>query len=151
MAAKGPGYMYKINGIMDQHLYRTSLEDDLIQTIKFYQLDTEKVIFQHDNDPKNKAKSVQNWLKTQDFKILKWLIQPPDINTIENLWFNLKRRLNQYESPPKGVLELSERIEVEWGKIDKDSSMKLLESMPKRMKAVIKAKGTWILLILIFL
>ena len=129
---------------MDQNLYRTILEDDLIQTIKFYQLDTEKVIFQHDNDPKHKTKSVQNWLTTQDFQVLEWPAQSPDLNPIENLWSNLKRRLNQYESPPKGVLELWERIEVEWEKIDKDTCMKLVESMTKRMKAVIKAKGTWI-------
>ena len=60
MTSEGPGYMCKIDGIMDQHLYKTILEDDLIHTIKFYQLDTEKVIFQHDNDPKHKVKSVQN-------------------------------------------------------------------------------------------
>jgi transposase len=144
MTAEGPGNMCKIDGTMDQYLYKTILEDDLLKTIDFYQLDAQKVIFQHDNDPKHKAKSVKEWLETQDFQVLEWPAQSPDLNPIENLWSNLKRRLSQYESPPKGILELWERIEVEWGKIEKDTCLKLIESMPKRMKSVIKAKGMWI-------
>ena len=67
-----------------------------MQTINFFQIDTEKLIFQYDNGPKHKAKSVQNWLTTQDFQVLKWSAQSPDLNPIENRWYNLERRLNQY-------------------------------------------------------
>ena len=45
MPADGPGYMCKIDGIMYEHLYRKILEDYLIQTIKFYQLNTKNLIF----------------------------------------------------------------------------------------------------------
>ena len=115
-----------------------------MKTMEFYRLDAQRVIFRHVNDPKHKAKSVKDWLETQDFRVLQWLVQSLDLNPIENLWSNLKRRLNQYECPPKGMLELWERIEPEWDNIEKDTCVKLIESMPKRMKAVIKAKGMWI-------
>ena len=58
MTSKGVGYLCKIEGIMDQHLYKSILEDDLLNTIDYYNMKKEKIIFQHDNDPKHKAKSV---------------------------------------------------------------------------------------------
>ena len=65
----------------------------------------------------------------------------PDLNPIEHLWWYLKRRLAEYENPPKGMEELWERVQVEWEKIPASECQKLIESMPRRVKAVIKAKG----------
>ena len=70
MTAEGPSYMCKIDGKMDQNLYRKILQYDLMKTMEFYRRDTQRVIFQHDNDPKHKAKNVKYWLKTQDFQVL---------------------------------------------------------------------------------
>ena len=42
---------------------------------------------------------------------------------------------------PRGVEELWERCQVEWEKIPKEVCQNLIESMPRRVQAIIKAKG----------
>jgi transposase len=143
MTFQGPGYCCKIDSNLDQHLYKNILEDDLLKSIKFYHLDPSKVIFQHDNDPKHTAKSVKDWLKTQKFEVMIWPAQSPDLNPIEHLWFHVKKTLNQFENPAKGMNELWERIEKIWNEISPDICSNLIESMPNRIQAVLKAKGKW--------
>ena len=74
------------------------------------------------------------------FLTLIWPTQSPYLNTIEHLWDYLKRKLAEYNEPPQGMIELWERVEVEWEKIPQDICTKLIDTMPKRIKAVIKAK-----------
>jgi hypothetical protein len=57
------------------------------------------------------------------------------------LWDHLKRQLAEYEIAPSGILELWERVEKEWNKIDAKVCQNLIESMPRRVAAVLKAKG----------
>ena len=143
MTAHGPGFMCKLEGIMDKEVYKGILEDELLFTIHHYDMDASKVIFQHDNDPKHKAKSVQEWLNKQPFDVVEWPPQSPDVNPIEHLWAIMKRRFNKYDSPPKGMLEHWERIESIWDNIDKETCLKLVESMLRRIQAVLKAKDRW--------
>ena len=70
-----------------------------------------------------------------------WPAQSPDINPIEHLWSHLKRKLAEYEEPPSGMIELWERIEKEWNAIPASVCQNLIESMPRRVEAVLKAKG----------
>lgn len=143
MTYRGTGYLCKLCGKMDQHLYRSILKDELSKTIEYYEMEKDKVVFQHDNDPKHQAKSVQEWLDKQPFMVLQWPSQSPDLNPIEHLWAHLKRQLNKYENPPRGMLELWERVEAEWSKIDRSVCINLIKSMPRRIDAVIKARGKW--------
>ncbi len=143
MTAQGVGYSCKIDSILDQHLYKNILEDELLNTIDFYELDSTKVIFQHDNDPKHTAKSIKEWLKNQEFHTMIWPAQSPDLNPIEHLWAHVKRKLNNFETPPKGINELWERIQKVWNEIDVETCSNLISSMPSRIEAVLKAKGKW--------
>jgi DDE superfamily endonuclease len=73
--------------------------------------------------------------------VLLWPAQSPDLNPIEHLWNHLKRRLAEYEVVPNGILELWERVEKEWNNIGAEVCHNLIESMPRRVAAVLKAKG----------
>ena len=139
----GVGYMCKIDGNMDQHLYKSILEDDLMESIDFYHLNKSKIIFQHDNDPKHTSKLVKTWLSEQEFDTLIWPAQSPDLNPIEHMWAEVKRRLNKFNEPPKGVLDLWERIQSIWNDIPPLTCQNLIQSMPNRIQAVLNSKGKW--------
>ena len=75
---------------------------------------------------------------------MKWPAQTPDMNPIENLWSILKRRLARYNNPPSGVHELWERTQQEQYNIEPQIIKNLIDSMPRRLKALKKKrKGKW--------
>jgi hypothetical protein len=76
-------------------------------------------------------------------EVLLWPANFPDLNPIEHLWTYIKDRLKEYEKPPSGVLELLKRVENVWNDIPPDVYQNLIESMPRRIQAVIKAQGRW--------
>ena len=143
MTWQGTGYAAKIDGRMDGDLYLQILKDELLNTLEYYGLNPPQTIFQQDNDPKHTCKKVKEWLEEQEFDTMGWPAQSPDLNPIEHLWGYLKRRLAEYEHPPKGILELWERIQVVWEGIPVEECQKLIESMPRRIEAVLKAKGNY--------
>jgi len=71
-----------------------------------------------------------------------WPSQSADLNPIEHLWAILKKRLNQYNSPPKGMIELWEHVAQVFSSISTHSCQRFVESIyAKRMEAIVASKG----------
>jgi hypothetical protein len=133
----------QIDGKMDADLYRSILDEDLMRSLEWYGDKVEDMIFQQDNDPKHKSKKVNEWFEEHDMEVILWPANSPDLNPTEHLWTYVKDRLKEYEEPPSGVLELWKRVENVWNDIPPEVCQNLIESMPRRIQAVIKAKGRW--------
>jgi transposase len=143
MSIHGPGMIHRIEGRLNQHGYQRLLEEYLYGTIQKFNLDPTEVIFQQDNAPIHTSRSMKQWFSTQPFTLLSWPAQSPDLNPIEHLWAILKRRLNRYDSPAKGIIELWARVRETFSSITSDDCRRLIESMPRRVEAVLEAKGKW--------
>ena len=129
MATFGLGVWHRIEGMMDQHVYKFILENFLWSTIRHYNLVPSNVVFQHDNNKKHTRKRVQEWLKLQLFQLLQWPAQSLDLKLMEHFWALLKRRLNEYSIPPRGTKELWERVCIVSSNFSEEDCMALYESM----------------------
>lgn len=138
MSYFGVGKLTFIDTTMDQYIYMNILRFQLLpsacvmgikDTFSFYQ----------DNDPKHKAKSVQEWLTANCSNVLQTPPQSPDLNPIENLWSFLEREIRKHVI--NNVNDLKTALQEEWTKIPVQYVKRLVESMPRRLEAVIKSKG----------
>ena len=139
--AKGVGYLTRIDGGLNAELYVNILNDELIQTLEYYEYSKDDIVFQQDNDPKHTSRLAKNWFAENEIEVLDWPPQSPDLNPIEHLWIELKKRLNSYSNEATSMHQLWERIEETWNSISIETCMNLIESMPNRINAVLKVKG----------
>ena len=143
MSWDGVGYCCKIDGRMDGEFYSQILEDELQNNLEWQGKGPADIIFQQDNDPKHTSKLAKSWFKDHGIQVMEWPAQSPDLNPIEHLWFHLKKQLSDHKTPLSGILELWERVEKEWEEIKPEVCQNLIESMPRRIQAVIRARGRY--------
>ena len=70
-----------------------------------------------------------------------WPAQSPDLNPIEHLWDELERRLLARPNHPTSLPELTLALVAEWKQILAAMFQHLVESLPRRVEAVIASKG----------
>ncbi len=67
--------------------------------------------------------------------------QSPDLNPIEHLWDVVEWEIRIMDVQPTNLQQLRDAIMSIWTKISEECFQNLVESMPQRIKAVLKAKG----------
>ncbi len=99
--------------------------------------------FQQDNAPCHKAQIISDWFLEHDneFTLLKCPPQSPDLNPIEHLWDVEEREIHIMDVQTTNLQQLRDAIMTIWTKISEECSQHLVESMPRRIKALLKAKG----------
>lgn len=141
LTSKGVGNLCRIHGGLDAELYCRILEEDWKGTLGYYRLRRTRVMFQHDNDPKHTAKRTKRWLEDNRIRVLGWPAQSPDLNPMEHLWEEVKRRLRSLSEKPRSNNELWDRLQDVWNGIEPSVCTKLIDSMPARIQAVLDARG----------
>jgi transposase len=138
MSARGLGKMVFIDGIMDHRAYIKILTENLQPSVQMLGL-PDSFVFQQDNDPKHTALNTRLWLLFNTRKQLNTPPQSPDLNPIEHIWSEVERRLRRRRY--KNREELKTALVEIWGTISEEVTSKLIDSMKRRLEAVIAAKG----------
>lgn len=146
MTWAGVGKIQLVEGKMNAQQFTEILERGLIPVLDSSFLipdfpSFEQLYFQQDNDPKHTSALAREWFKRKNIKTMQWPSQSPDLNPIEHLWYHLKCHKLAQVQEPKGVHELWEKAQEAWNKIDPEYCQSLIKSMPRRIEAVIKARG----------
>jgi len=97
------------------------------------------ILIYHDRDPKFTSRKVKQFLADNNLTDIGAPPQSPDFNPMENVWHLLQSRVEKTWC--QDLAALKRKIRNEWKKIEKTTLEKLVNSMPRRMKACIGAKG----------
>ncbi|GBN63347.1 hypothetical protein AVEN_136055-1 [Araneus ventricosus] len=89
------------------------------------------------------APSVCPWIEEHqdEFTVLPWPANSPDLNTIENLRDHLDRVVRAMDPQPHNLAQLATALESVWLNIPVNTFRNLIDSLPARLAVVRSAKG----------
>lgn len=141
LTSQGVGFLCSLKEGLDAETYLTILKEELQDTMKYYLCPPNSWIFQQDGASVHTAKVVRSWFAQQKIELLPWPAQSPDLNPIENLWGEVKRRIQDNHPEIDSKETLWEALQTEWEATPKELCHNLVHTMKDRLEAVILAKG----------
>ncbi len=136
MLNRGPDSLWSLK--IPWHVSTRSLEHFMLPAADQLYGDAD-FIFQQDLAPAHSAKATSTWFKDHGIPVLNWPANSPDLNPIEKLWGIVKRKMRY--ARPNNAEELKATIRATWALITPEQCHRLIDSMPRRIVAVIQAKG----------
>jgi transposase len=99
--------------------------------------------FQQDNATPHTSKVATTWLQehSSEFELLRWPPKSPDMNIIEHIWDALQRAVQHRSPSPRTPSQLWTALQDSWCALPPGYLHTLVESMPRRVAAVLRAGG----------
>ncbi len=138
MSSAGVGPLCFLKSTVNAAIYQEILEHFRLPSADKLYGDAD-FIFQQDLAPAHTAKGTKSWFNDHGVTVLDWPANSPDLNPIENLWGIVKRKMR--DTRPNNADDLKATVKETWAFIPPQQCHKLITSMPRRIEAVIKAKG----------
>ncbi len=138
MSSAGVGPLCFLKSTVNAAIYQEILEHFMLPSADKLYGDAD-FIFQQDLAPAHTAKGTKSWFNDHGVTVLDWPANSPDLNPIENLWGIVKRKMR--DTRPNNADELKATVKETLASIPPQQCHKLITSMPRRIEAVIKAKG----------
>jgi DNA-binding Lrp family transcriptional regulator len=131
---------------VDQVIYRNKILADVLLPWSKQHFGNNHWIFQQDSAPAHKAAKTQTWCREHFPGFIssqEWPPYSPDLNPLDySVWSILESRA--CATPHKNVESLKLSLQAAWDTIDENMLRQIVDNFPKRLKAVIKAKGGYI-------
>ncbi len=132
MSAAGTGELQFIKRTMNTDMYCDILKQSMIPSLRRL---GRRAVFQHDNNPKHTSEMTTAFLKKLRVKVRDWPSMSPDLNPIEHLWGIFKQKVERKVS---NIHQLHDVIMEDWKRTPVATCEALVNSMPKRVKAVLE-------------
>lgn len=115
ICAGGLGHAELYVDTLDARRYQTIIGLNLVSSAQQF-WPTGQWWFQQDNWTVHTAGTSRDWFHNHGVDLIDWPAWSPDLNPIEELWNDLKRRV--YEQSPKTMAELEQFVTKEWAATD---------------------------------
>jgi hypothetical protein len=109
---------------------------------------TPGTFFQQDNVRIHNAKVVRTWFEQHGIWVIDWPPHSPDMNPIEHVWRLLKLEIDRQhpdlytlKNNAADIAKLKGWIKEAWDRLDQGVIDRLILSMPRRVRALRRAKG----------
>ncbi len=137
MSSAGVGPLCFLKSTVNAVIYQDILEHFMLPSADKLYEDAD-FIFQQDLAPAHTAKGTKRWFNDHVVTVLDWPANSPDLNSIKNLCGIVKRKMR--DTRPNNADDLT-AIKATRASITPEQCHRLIAFMPRRIGAVIHAKG----------
>ena len=129
--------------VVPGNLTAVRCRDEILRPVAVPLVQQHQMTFQHDNARPHVASVCQDFLANNNIVPLDWPPYSLDLFPTEHLWDELDRRVRRRRNPPppNTLGQLRTALLEEWENITMGKINALVNSMQRRIRAVINARG----------